>query len=280
MKLVQIQKHNLPQYASILPESLLRYPCEIFVCVKNELPCGAIALEKLENRLGITWFWVAPKQRRLKLGSALLIKAYHFAKENHYTAITIAYDPDEPWAAILEYMLAKIEFQLFTSPFTKYRITAEKLSDAPLMRNFHIYEDRPSRTKALSALSPKDMTRLQLQCQKDNNLLLSHSNFSKAAPQKTRLFYHENQLKGLTMVNFTNVPGEYELAMVYLHPAYTTSGPTLFRETAAELLKDSNHFSALQFTCVTNTTVRLADVLLGDTEKTMKPMCHGILKLS
>ena len=109
--------------------------------------------------------------------------------------------------------------------------------------------------------------------------MLSHISFSKAAPEKTRLLYHDDKLIGLTLINFANEPGEYELSMVYIDPTYNTLLPTLFRETAQELLKDANSFSAVYFTCVVNTTVRLADALLGETKKTIKQMCHGILEI-
>lgn len=279
MKLIQIQKYNLPQYASILPSTLLRCPGEIFVCAENEIPYGAIMLEKLGSHLGINWLWIAPEKRRQKLGSALLLKAYQYAKQHQYTALTLSYNPEESWAAILEYMLAKMGFHLLMSPFVKYRITSDALLASPLMRTYQIQTDRPLRTQALASLSPKTLTKLLFQCKEDNNLLLSHSNFSNADPQKTRLIYDGNILKGLSLVNFTNVLGEYELAMIYLHPAHIAVGPALFRETAAELLKDSKGFSVLQFTCVVNTSVRLADTLLGTAEKTIKPMCHGILEM-
>ena len=279
MKLIQIQKHNLAQYISILPDSLLRYPGEIFVCAEDDIPCGAIVLEKLGRQLGINWLWVAPEKRRMKLGSALLMRAYQFAKQQQYSALTIAYDPDEPWAAILEYMLARMGFHLLMSPFTKYRITSEALLNSPLMRNFHTKKSHTMRTHALADLSPRDLTKLKLQYKDDSNLLLSHSDFSKADPQKTRLLYDKNILKGLTLINYTNTPGEYELAMIYLNPAHTSIGPMLFEETAAELLKTPNGFSALRFTCVVNTSVRLADLLLGETEKSIKQMCHGILEM-
>ncbi len=279
MKLIQINKHNLPQYSFILPATLLHYPCEIFVCVKDEIACGAIALEQMGTHLGIIWFWVAPEKRKMKLGSALLAKAYQFAKQNQYTALTIAYNPNESWAFILEYMLSQMGFHLLMSPFTKYYVSAKALLSSPLMRNFNLSKNQPTRTQPLANLSTKDFAMLQLQCKNDSNPLLNHINFSNAVPQKTRLFYHENRLKGLTLINFSNSPGEYELAMVYINPAYNTFGPTLFRETALELLKDANSFSALRFTCVSNTAVRLADVLLGETEKTVEQMCHGILKI-
>lgn len=73
----------------------------------------------------------------MKLGSALLVKAYKFAKQNQYSALTIAYDPDEPWTIILEYMLSKMGFQLLISPVSKYHITAEMLLSSPLMRNIN-----------------------------------------------------------------------------------------------------------------------------------------------
>lgn len=279
MKLIHVQKQNLLQYASILPDSILRCPEEIFVCTEDELPCGSIAFEKLGNQLAINWLWVEPEKRRQSIGSALLMQACQFAKQYQYTALTIAYDPDEPWAAILEYMLAKMGFHLLMSPFVKYRITPDALSASPLMRHFPIQKDRPQRTQSLASLSPKALTQLLSQCHKDNNLLLSHSDFSNADPQKTRLIYDRNKLKGLTLIHSTNIPGEYELAMVYLSPAHTAIAPTLFRETVMELLKDSKGFSALQFTCVVNTAVRLADALLGETEKSIKQMCHGILEM-
>ena len=279
MKIIQIQKHNLPQYATIIPDSLLRYPNEIFVCAQDDIPYGAIVLENLNKHLGITWLWVAPEKKGQKIGSALLAKAYQFAKENQYTAITIAYDPDESWAIILEYMLAQMGFELYMAPFTKYYITAQMLQSSPLMKNYHQKENQVPHTIALSSLSTKELARFQFQCQKYNNLLLSHINFSKAAPEKTRLLYRDDKLIGLTLVNFANVPGEYELSMVYIDPTYNTLLPTLFRETAQELLKDANSFSAVYFTCVVNTTVRLADALLGETKKTIKQMCHGILEI-
>jgi len=280
MKLIQIQKYNLPQYASILPDSLLRpFHGEIFVCAEDEIPYGVIALEDLDRHLGINWLWVAPEKRRMKLGSALLNKALQFAIQHKYAALTIAYDPEESWVPVLEYMLSQMGFQLLMSPFTKYRITADTLSASPLMRNYHLKKTRLPRTHALADISPKDTTKLKFQYKEDNNLLLSHSDFSKADRQKTRLLYDKNELKGLTLVNSTNIPGEYELAMVYLNPAYIALAPILFEETAMELLKDSNGFSAIQFTCVVNTSVRLADVLLGKPQSTVKQMCHGILEI-
>ena len=143
------------------------------------------------------------------------------------------------------------------------------LQSSPLMKNYHQKENQVPHTIALSSLSTKELARFQFQCQKYNNLLLSHINFSKAAPEKTRLLYRDEKLIGLTLVNFANVPGEYELSMVYIDPTYNTLLPTLFRETAQELLKDANSFSAVYFTCVVNTTVRLADALLGETKKTI-----------
>lgn len=280
MKLIQIQKHNFSQYASILPESLLHNHYEIFVCIKDEKPCGAIALEKIGTHLGITWLWVMPEERRKKLGSLLLSKAYQYAKQYQYTALTIAYDPDEPWATVLEYMLSQWGFDLFISPYTKYHITAEMLLASPLMHNVYLKTDSPTRTQALASLSPKDLTSLRLQWEKNNDYLLNNINFSNADTQKTRLFFHEGKLKGLTLVNYTDTPGEYELAMVYLNPAYRNFGPTLFKETAHELLKDSETFSALKYTCVTNIGVQLTDVLIGDIPKTIKQMCHGILEIS
>lgn len=279
MKILQLQKHNLSEYASILPDSILHSHYEIFVCIKDEIACGAIALEESGKYLGIIWLWIAPEKRQMKLGSALLAKAYKFAKQNQYSALTIAYEPDEPWTIILEYMLSKMGFQLLISPVSKYHITAEMLLSSPLMRNINSTKNSPPRTKSLASLSPKDLTKFQLQCQKDNNVLLNHINFSKADPHKTRLYYLENELKALTLINFSNSPGEYELAMVYINPAHNAIVPTLFRETATELLKDSNNFSALQFTCVSNTAVRLTDTLLGETRKTIKQMCHGILEM-
>lgn len=280
MKLIQLKRHNLSQYASILPDALLRRPGEIFICSENEIPYGVLSLEKLGSALGINWLWTAPEKRRQKLGSALLLKACQFAKQHQYAALTIVYDPDESWAAILEYMLAKKGFHLMMSPFSKYRITKETLLSSPLMRSFPMAKERPQYTQSLASLSPKALTKLLFQCQKDHNLLLSSSSFSNADPQKTRLIYEGSRLKGLTLVNSTNTPGEYELALAYLNPAYITLGPILFRETAAELLKDSDRFSALYFTCVVNTSVRLADALLGTGEKNVKQMCHGILEIA
>lgn len=280
MKLIQLQKYDLPQYASILPDSILHCPGEIFVCTENKLPCGAIVLEKLGNHLGINWLFIVPGMRRRKLGSALLKKACLFAKQHSFTALTITYDPDEPWTAILEYMLAKIGFRLLMFPFTRYRITPDVLLASPLIHNFPMPKEGRRYTQAFADLSPQILTKLLFQCQKNHDLLLSRSNFSNADPQKTRFIYDGNKLKGLTLVHSTNTPGEYELALVYLNPAHLATGPALFRETAYELLKDSNGFSALQFTCVVHSAVRLADALFGKAEKNRKQICHGILEMS
>lgn len=279
MKLIKIQKHNFLQYASILPESLLHDNYEIFVCAKDEIPCGVIALEKTGAYLGIIWLWVASEKRRQKIGSLLLLKAYQFAQQYQYDAITIAYDPDEPWAAILEYMLSQLDFDLYISPYTKYCITAEMLSTSPLLRNTKLKKDNSTRTHALASLSSKDYLTIQLQCKKDNNYLLSNIDYSRADTEKTRLIFYKDRLIGLTLINYTNTPGEYELAMVYINPAYQNYGLTLFRETALELLKDTSTFSVLKYTCVNNTGVWLTNTLIGDMPKTIKRMCHGILEM-
>lgn len=279
MELIRIQKHNMFKYASFLPDFALRNQGDIFVCVKEENPCGAIVLEDLERSLGISWLWVEPEMRRMKIGASLLAKAYQFAMQQHYTALTVAYDPEESWAPILEYMLAKMGFQLLMSPFTQYYISSEELLASPLMNKYRRQEASLSLSQALGSLSPKDLIKIQMQCREDKNLLLSSIDFSKADPQKTRLLYQENKIKGLTLVNFTNTLGEYELALVYLDPSYTAMGPTLFRETVAELLKDTGTILKLRFTCVTDISVRLADALLGKTGKNIKQMCHGILEM-
>ena len=134
MKLIKVEKYDLPKYAHMLPESVLHHCKDIFACVDGDTINGIVALEKLDGYMSIALIWVEEDMRRKGIGTALIKCACYCAKEQGSPAVTIVYDPEETYSSVLEYILAKIGFNLMMYQSESYRITDEDIKSSPLMR--------------------------------------------------------------------------------------------------------------------------------------------------
>jgi len=278
MELIKVEKYDLYKYADCFPDDVLRHSGNIFACIENDSVYGVVALESMKGYMCISWIWVEPDMRRKGIGTALLASACQFVKEQNYLALTIVYDPEKPQSDVLQYMLAKLGFHLLMYPFSNYHITRETLLASPLMRGFDIEKPFKPHTRALSELSGKELHRLLLLCEEKDVHFVSRADFSNADPQKTRLIIENGELHGIVLITKTDFPGEYELPIMFVSHSHSPMGALLLREAATELLRDPCGFSSVRFTCVSESSSRLADALLSNAEKSIKHTCEGILE--
>lgn len=278
MELIKVEKHELYEYATFLPETVLRHCKDIFVCVEGDSLYGAIALEDLDGYMNISWIWVEPEVRRKGIGTAMLTHACYFAKEQSSRAVTVAYDPENELSDVLQYMFAKLGFHLLMHKFESYCITKDDLLNSPIMKGFDIEKKHISHTRALEDISHKEFIGLMLFCEDKGLHFISRCDFSKADPKKTRLIVENDELRGIIIVNTTEIPGEYEVSVMFVDQAHSSLGVLLLRECVTEFLRDPRGFSSICFTCVVESSRRLAAGLFTNVEKSVKQMCEGVLE--
>lgn len=275
MEILSILAQNREQFQEVLPHYQSRYPSLLWGCVEKNTVVGTVGLEVTEDGCGLCWLWVAPDARGHGYGSALLDTACRTAMEKAAGRLTVSYPQEEPWAAVLDYMLAIRGFRVLAYRYPTYRITREQLLSSPLLAEGEQKAD--PRVVPLSSVERFRLQELLVQCKLEREYLVSHAAFGWMDGERSMALVKGGHVLGLTLVRAGEQPDRPFLDLLYLRTPDAREGILLLRQTALALLRHPAGLRDVSFTCVQQIGVRMCRRLLGEQTPEWETFCQGTL---
>lgn len=278
MALTVITDHNIEAFRSILPQGTISGKAKLFGWVEADVACASAVLEEMNEEYSLVWLWVAPAYRRRGIGGALLDAVCRFAVQSGGNWLSIDYSAEEEWSRILSYLLLLRGFRLERVVLPQYRLHMEALGDVWFMKQMENGQESQS-IIPLQRLDVQQLKRIMERLEYQKKYLVSRADFGAADGECSMVLLKEGELKGVTLIRKTDAEGLMCLELFYLDPKYITSGMALLRQTIQAILRQPEELREIQFTCISDSSLQLAQRLLGDTGREDRRIFSGVLEL-
>lgn len=275
MEIVKITQQNLSDFQEILPVCKNYVPMYTLGCVMENTAVGGAIMYLTENGCSLFWLWVAPEYRRKGAGGTLLDEMCKIALQTSGGNLSVTYPADAPWAYAMEYMLVSRGFRVRVHSYPQYRITREKLLEAPFMA--HVKAMEHSNVIAFSKLPRVQLRDFIMENRQMENYIVSHADFDRADEERSMALIQKGRIEGVLLVSTDGGEDVVSLDLFYLTKAALHSALALVRQAALTALHHPAGLRELRFLCIDEASVRLCRSLMGEQKTIPEEYCHGIL---
>lgn len=277
MKIVLSTEENLELFRPYLPDSLLHAPLTLLGCLDEDVPCGFLALTRSAVDIEISWIWVAPEQRRRGVGTALLNAAIDHLMQNGAAQLLVSYHAEEPYSAVLDFMLARRHFILETENVPYFSIDREQLLASSLL---HKLLKKPGMGSDIVPLRQLDSTQLRetmKSCMRKNTYFASEAELLQADSSRSMVMLADGVVKGLILFQHTKQEGVISLSLLYLEHSYILKAGFLLQESVKAILQPAANLKRLEFFCIEEEIRAMAVRIFGEACETQRRITRGVL---
>lgn len=264
MKVTVSKEQVNKELRELIPTRFLFRQNILLKCEEKESLMGAAVIEKLGKEYQLSWIWVRNTHRRMGAGSMLLDTAIELVKKLGCDRLTVVYDTVNKNSAILSYMLSKRKFELKENSTPVIRVNKEQLLESPLLTMPMKLDKRGIKFIPLQYLTPEQLRSMIVEYERRGTYLISRADYLNADRRNSMVLAIGEGLGGMTVLRQTQNEGCFVLDLLFLDKKAGSDGVRLLRKTAENLLSPIVHFNSIEFVCVEDSALALADKLLGD----------------
>ncbi len=266
-------------FRNLIPKRFLFQPVIFVGCEMEEDLAGAAVLERTGEDMRLLWLWVKEDFRGQGVGTALLDEAVRLAREAGTTCLRLVYPSSEKSSPVLDYMLAKRLFDLTQEIIPSVRVTREELLASPLFA-MKLPDAKPGvRMVPLQKAAPQQLQQLARFYESRQEYMISRADYMNADRRQSMILMIGEKLGGMTLVQHLREEGHFLLDLFFLEKCAGQEGIRLLKESAEALLPPVVHFQSLEFACVQEQALSLAEKLLGEKNIRYERMTEGVLWL-
>ena len=275
MNITGITQENLHAFQAILPLAQKYQSTCMFGCVMDDTAVGTVVIRGAEEDYAITWLWVAPQFRGQGIGSALLDKVCEMTKKESRHSLILTYPSDEPWTAVLEYMLIARGFTVLVHTYPGFYFTGKQLLEAEFMKKFE--EIANPGILPLGKVSHLVLRQLILEGRQRSAYPITTTDLERADGERSLALVRDGQIHGLTLVSTFGAEDMLSLDLLYLKKAGINEALALLKQTAIAALRHPAGLRGFHFICTEEAGTKICSRLMGPQEAVMVEYCHGVL---
>lgn len=275
---VTVSKEQIDkELRELIPTRFLFRQNLLLRCEEKDVLLGVAVVEKLGNDYQLSWIWVKNMYRKYGAGGMLLDTAIELVRKMQGEKLSVVYDTESKDAAVLSYMLSKRRFELRENSMAVIRVNKQDLIESPLLTMPMKMDKKGIRIMPLQYLTPEQMRSLIAEYERRNVYLISRADYLNADRRNSMVLAIGERLGGMTLIRQTENEGHFMLDMLFLDKNAGSDGVRLLRKTAQNLMSPIVHFNSIEFTCVDDSALSLADKLLGAKRQEWKVSTEAVL---
>ena len=277
MKATVIKGEIQGELQELIPTRFWFRQAMVIKCEEEGTLLGAAVMEEIRDSYQMSWIWVKKEYRRQGVGNQLLDAAIVLTKQQNAEQLFLIYDSNSADSAVISYMLAKRRFELQEDSTATIHITRQQLLEAPLYSMQLREKKNGARIIPLQYLTPNHMHSIIRGHEKRNAYMISRADYLNADRRYSMVLAIGEKLGGIALVRPSQEKDAYILDLLFLDKAAGAEGIRLLKEVLDALLSPAAHLNYLEFACVGENALPLAQKLLGNIEITWEPSTEGRL---
>ena len=199
----------------------------------------------------------------------------HGAGADGASQLSVVYDAGCESSPVLELMLSRQQFLLKLERSARVRITREQLLASALMKLPDMPVKGGCSIVPLSHIGSLQLKQLMERCDKQGCSLVSQADYSQADAGRSMVLLPGQEIQGILLVQHETEDGRLSIPLLFIEREYIQDGMELLKRAAEALTEPTAGLQTLEFSCMENTVLKLADRFVADKEIIWDEMVTG-----